>query len=47
MQSQAQDISVKIKEEHAEVEDESAKMAQQVYDFQVCTARLGWYLYWL
>ena len=33
MQSQAQDISVKIKEEHAEVEDESAKMAQQVYDF--------------
>lgn len=34
MQSQAQGISVKSKEEHAEVEDEIAKMAQVVYDFQ-------------
>ncbi len=44
MQSQAQGISVKSKEEHAEVEDDLAKMAQLVYDFQVCTARLGRYL---
>ncbi|DBA73675.1 hypothetical protein WJX79_008258 [Trebouxia sp. C0005] len=34
MQSQAQSISVKSKEEHAEVENDLAKMAQQVYDFQ-------------
>jgi len=47
MQSQARDISVKSKEELAEVEVDIAKMAQQVYDFQVCTARLGRYLYWL
>ena len=47
MQSQAQDISVKSKGELAEVEVDNAKMAQQVYNFQVCTARLGRYLYWL
>ena len=35
MQSQAQSISVKSKEEHAEVEDDLAKMAKLVYDFQV------------
>ncbi|KAL0019190.1 hypothetical protein WJX77_002343 [Trebouxia sp. C0004] len=34
LQNQAQDISVKSKEEHAEVEDDLAKTAQVVYDFQ-------------
>ncbi len=47
MQTQAQGISVKSKEEHAEVQDDLARMAQEVYDFQVCTARLGSYLSWL
>ncbi len=46
MQSQAQGISVKSKEEHGEVEADLASMAQVVYDFQVRTARLGRHLYW-
>ena len=36
LQSEAQIISAKSKEEHAEVEDDLAKMAKLVFDFQVC-----------
>ncbi len=36
MQNEAQSIGIKSNEEHAEVQDDLARMAKLVYDFQVC-----------
>ena len=35
MQQEGHGVSIKVQEEHAEVQDDLARMAKLVYDFQV------------